>query len=242
MAATVEVLANKAALVQRAYELVLAQIQTAIDQRGRCTLALAGGSTPKPLYEALAQADLPWDKLYVFWGDERYVPADHPDSNAKMARQAWLNQVAIPTEQIYPVPTDDPDPAAAAAQYEQTLRQVLMEPTAVPSLDIILLGMGDDGHTASLFPHTAALQVCDRIVSVGNKDGQPRITFTVPLINAGRYVLFLAAGANKRPALRQVFAPTADANAYPSRLIQPLNGGAHWLIDQSAAVDVTLPV
>ncbi len=242
MAATVEVLADKAALVQRAYELVLAQIQTAIDQRGRCTLALAGGSTPKPLYEALAQADLPWDKLYIFWGDERYVPADHPDSNAKMARQAWLNQVAIPTEQIYPVPTDDPDPAAAAAQYEQTLRQVLGEPTAVPSLDIILLGMGDDGHTASLFPHTEALQVCDRIVSVGNKDGQPRITFTVPLINAGRYVLFLAAGANKRPALRQVFAPAADANAYPSRLIQPLNGGPHWLIDQSAAVDVTLPV
>lgn len=241
MAATVEVLADKAALIQRAYDLVLTQIKAAIDQRGRCTLALAGGSTPKPLYEALAQADLPWDKLYIFWGDERYVSPDHPDSNAKMARQAWLNQVAIPTEQIYPVPTDDPDPTAAAAQYEQTLRHVLGEPTAVPSLDIILLGMGDDGHTASLFPHTAALQVCDRIVSVGNKDGQPRITFTVPLINAGRYVLFLAAGASKRPALSQVFAPAADANAYPSRLIQPLNGGPHWLIDQAAATDVTLP-
>lgn len=230
----VEVLPDKSALIERALALVLRAIDTAIATRDRATLALAGGSTPKPLYEALARQNLPWQKLYIFWGDERYVPINHPDSNAGMAKAAWLDQVPIPPEQIFPMPTQFDDPQAAAQEYEQTLRAAFPEtPEDVPQLDVILLGMGDDGHTASLFPHTNALAVRDRLITVGNKDGQPRITFTVPLINRGKTVLFLTAGANKQHALSQVFAAEAAAEDYPSRLIQP-EGELWWLLDAEA--------
>jgi 6-phosphogluconolactonase len=226
----VEVHPDRAALVQRSRDLIVARIHDAVAARDRCTLALAGGSTPKPLYAALAEADLPWQKLHILWGDERYVPITHPDSNAGMAKAAWLDQVPIPPEQIYITPTDRPTPAAAAAAYEDTL-QTLLAPD--PLIDIVLLGMGDDGHTASLFPHTPALAVGDRAVTVGNKDGQPRITLTAPALNQSRCVLFLVAGANKQPALAQVFAPSGDAQAYPSRLIQP-QGELWWLLDAAA--------
>jgi 6-phosphogluconolactonase len=236
----VEVLPDKAALIERSLAVVLSVIQDAIAERDRCTLALAGGSTPKPLYEALAQQDLPWQKLYIFWGDERYVPIDHPDSNAGMAKAAWLDQVPIPPEQIFPMPTQPEDPETAAQQYEQTLRKVFPEAAeTVPQFDLILLGMGDDGHTASLFPHTEALAVRDRLITVGNKDGQPRITFTVPLINRARSVLFITAGANKQHALSQVFAAEADSEVYPSRLIQP-EGELWWLLDNEAGAPLQL--
>lgn len=228
----VEILPDKPAIIQRALELLMGKISTAIASHGRCTLALAGGSTPKPLYEALAQQDLPWDKLYVFWGDERYVPVDHPDSNAGMAKAAWLDQVPIPTEQVFVTPTGSNNPQTDADAYEKTLRQAFGDIEGVPQLDIVLLGMGDDGHTASLFPHTEALKVRDRLVTVGNKDGQPRITFTVPLINQASAVIFAVAGANKQVALQQVFAQEADAEQYPSRLIQAQE--VWWLLDVAA--------
>ncbi len=231
----IEVLPDKAAIVQRSLSLVLERIQMAIAERGFCTLALAGGSTPKPLYEAIAQENLPWDKIHVFWGDERYVPPDHPDSNEGMTRQAWLDQVEIPAANIHPIPTQPDDPAIAAQQYEQHLKDFFQLPVdQMPSLDIVLLGMGDDGHTASLFPHTEALKVCDRWVTVGNKDGQPRITLTVPILNTARCVLFLVAGANKKPALQQILRETGDFNTYPSRLIQPQAGELWWLLDHAA--------
>ncbi|MGJ3245465.1 MAG: 6-phosphogluconolactonase [Elainellaceae cyanobacterium] len=234
----VEILPDKSALVQRSLELVLEHIQTAIAKRGRCTIALAGGSTPKPLYESLATQSLPWDALHIFWGDERYVPSDHPDSNERMARMAWLDRVPIPPENIHPVPTDAPEPSQAADQYEAEIQDVFKtQPGDYPALDIVLLGMGDDGHTASLFPHTAALDVSDRLITVGNKDGQPRITATTSLINHARCVMFLVAGASKRPALAQVFAPEGDATAYPSRLIRP-QGQLWWLLDAEAGQDV----
>jgi 6-phosphogluconolactonase len=231
----VEVLPDLSALIERALALVVAKIGAAIAAEGRCTLALSGGSTPKPLYAALAQQDLPWDKLYIFWGDERYVPVDHPDSNAGMAKAVWLDQVPIPPAQIFIVPTQLEDPEVAAATYEQSLKSAF--PQAVPRLDLILLGMGDDGHTASLFPHTPALQVRDRLIAVGQKDDQPRITFTVPMINQGKTVMFITAGANKQAALQQVFASQGDANAYPSRLIQPA-GELWWLLDQAAGAAI----
>lgn len=235
----VEILPDKSALIERTLAIVLEVIRGAIATRNRCTLALAGGSTPKPLYEALAQQDLPWHKFYIFWGDERYVPIDHPDSNAGMAKAAWLDKVPIPTAQIFPIPTQPTDPRAAADQYEQTLRSVFPDSEGtIPQLDLILLGMGDDGHTASLFPHTPALAVHDRLITVGNKDGQPRITFTVPLINRGQHVLFLTAGASKQHALSQVFAAAAEAATYPSRLIQP-EGQLWWLLDAEAGVPLS---
>ncbi len=230
----VEVLPDKEALIQRSLELVLSKMQEAVVERGICTIALSGGSTPKPLYERIAQQNLPWDKIHVFWGDERYVPPTHPDSNEGMARQAWLDKVPIPATNIHAMPTGSADPPQDASQHEADLQAFFnLQSGEFPALDIVLLGMGDDGHTASLFPHTDALQVRDRLVTVGNKDGQPRITFTAPLINQARTVIFIVAGASKCPALEQVFAATADATEYPSRLIQP-QGELWWLLDQAA--------
>lgn len=234
----VEVLPDKAALLARALEVALSKMQAAIQERGRCTIALAGGGTPKPLYEAIASQDLPWEKIHVFWGDERYVPPDHPDSNQGMARSAWLDKVSIPSANIHPMPTDGATPVDDAQKHEVQLREFFSTlPGAFPQFDVILLGIGDDAHTASLFPHTEALQVQDQLVTVGNKDGQPRITFTASLINHAHCVIFLVAGASKRPALAQIFATDADALTYPSRLIQP-QGELWWLLDESAGQDL----
>jgi 6-phosphogluconolactonase len=235
---TVEILSDQSALVARALELILSKLETAIAQRGQFTIALSGGSTPKPLYEAIATKNLPWDKIHVFWGDERYVPPDHPDSNELMARRAWLDRVAIPAANIHAMPTLEGDPAVSAAKHEQQLREFFgSAPGEFPALDVILLGMGDDAHTASLFPHTDALKVSDRLITVGNKDGNPRITFTYPFINSARSVIFVVAGANKRPALAKIFAPEADDFSYPSRLIRP-QGELWWLLDSAAGAEV----
>jgi 6-phosphogluconolactonase len=234
----VEVLPDKSALIDRALELVVEKIRAAIAEWGQCTIALAGGSTPKPLYEQLATQELPWRALQIFWGDERYVPPQHPDSNANMARTAWLDKVPLPAMNIHPIPTDEADPIDAANRHESELQQLFQVPPGeFPAFDIVLLGMGDDGHTASLFPQTTALQVDDRLITVGNKDGEPRITFTVPLINHARTVIFLVAGESKRPALAQVFAPEGDAMQYPSRLIRP-QGELWWLLDAAAGEEL----
>jgi 6-phosphogluconolactonase len=235
----IEVLPDSKALIQRSLELVLEKLRQAIAERNTATIALSGGSTPKPLYEALAQQDLPWEKLQIFWGDERYVPHDHPDSNALMARQAWLDKVPIPAANIHPMPTDESDPNDAATRYDRELRQLLkLEQGQFPQIDVMLLGMGDDGHTASLFPRTNALQVCDRLVTVGNKDGQPRITLTIPVINESKAIIFVVAGENKQAALAQIFAPDPDTETYPSSLIHPEHGELWWLLDQAAGANL----
>ena len=241
----IEILPDKPALVQRALTLVVEAIRSAVADHGYCTLALAGGSTPKPLYSSLAEQDLPWEKLYIFWGDERYVPVDHPDSNAGMAKAAWLDQVPIPPDHILVTPTLEGDPAASARQYEAMVRSVFgglqeLAPNQVPEFDLILLGMGDDGHTASLFPHTEALAVTDDLITVGYKGSDPRITFTVPLINHSHRVLFLVAGADKQAALAQVIAADGDDQSYPSRLVRP-QGELRWLLDRQAGENLNLP-
>ncbi len=234
----VEVLADREALIDRSLALVLSKIAAAIAERGICTIAAAGGSTPEPLYRALSTQELPWDKIHVFWGDERYVPPEHPDSNQKMARLAWLDRVNIPNRNIHPMPTGAADPAADAEAHQTELQQFFkVSDGEFPAIDIILLGIGDDAHTASLFPGTAALQVRDALVTVGSKDGQPRITFTVPLINKARCVIFMVAGASKQPALAQIFAPAADSTIYPARLVQP-EGELWWLLDAAAGAAV----
>lgn len=238
MKKVIEILANREELIERSLSVVLSQITAAITERGQCTIALAGGSTPEPLYQAIAARELDWDKIHVFWGDERYVAPDHPDSNQKMARLAWLDRVNIPASNIHPMPTGAGDPAADASTHQTELQQFFqISDGEFPAFDIILLGIGDDAHTASLFPHTAALQVQDALVTVGNKDGQPRITFTVPLINRARCVIFIVAGGSKKPALAQIFAPAADATTYPARLIQP-EGELWWLLDATAGEEL----
>lgn len=229
----VHVYADKAALVTAATEKVIELIRDAIATRGRCSIALSGGSTPKPLYQALAQTDLSWEQLYIYWGDERYVPVTHDDSNAKMTYEAWLNHVPIPAENIFAVPTETDSPQMSAEQYQKSL-STSFGTADTPEFDIILLGMGDDGHTASLFPHTAALNETERWVTVGQKGEQPRITFTTRLINQARHVMFLVAGANKQTALSQVFALDGDSATYPSRLIAPV-GDLQWLLDIAAS-------
>lgn len=235
MTRQVHILPTLPDLIEAATALTVEILQAAIHDRGIATIALSGGSTPKPLYQAIAQhSALDWTKLHIFWGDERYVPNDHPDSNEQMARQAWLNQVPIPPENIHPVPTTLPDPNQSAQQYEATLQQVFgTVPGTIPAFDLILLGIGDDGHTASLFPHTPALAVRDRLITVGEKSGQPRITFTYPLINQAHNVLFLLAGKSKQPALQQIFSPTGDPLQYPAHAIRP-EGNLIWMMDQSA--------
>ena len=239
MQPVIEVLPDKAALVDRALRLVEDKLNQAIADRDRFTIALAGGSTPKPLYEAIAAQDWPWEKMHIFWGDERYVPPDHPDSNEGMARQAWLDQVSIPAANIHPMPTNEGDPAIAAQNYDRQLREFFqLGANEFPTLDLILLGIGDDAHTASLFPHTAALQVCDRAVTVGSKDNQPRLTFTIPTLNQARCVAFLVAGASKQPALAQIFAPSAEPETYPARFVQP-QGELWWLLDAAAGANLS---
>lgn len=235
----VVIASDQPSLVKQGLSLVLEKIEHTLQQQEQCTLVLSGGSTPKPLYEALAEQSLPWEKIAIFWGDERYVSPDHPDSNQRMTRQALLDRIEIPERNIYPMPTGSNDPAQDAQKYETTLQEYFkIAPGVFPAFDLILLGMGDDGHTASLFPHTEALNVSDRLITVGQKDGQPRLTFTAPLINHGRCVIFLVAGANKQNALAHVFAPEDDAMTYPSRLIQPA-GELWWLLDHSAGQNLT---
>lgn len=231
----IEVLSDRTTLIDRALELVVSKIEAAIASSDRCTIALSGGSTPKALYAALATQNLTWEKIHVFWGDERYVNAQHPDSNQRMAREAWLDRVNIPAANIHPMPTAAGDPQADALKHDREISEFFgVAAGEIPVFDIILLGMGDDAHTASLFPHTEALQTCDRLVTVGNKDGQPRITFTIRLINQAKCVVFIVAGASKQNALAQVFAPQADPFAYPSKLIQPQPGELWWLLDRAA--------
>jgi 6-phosphogluconolactonase len=231
---TVEVLPDLAALVDRTLAIVLEKIETAIAQRNCCTLALSGGSTPKPLYAKLAEQALPWDKIHIFWGDERYVPPSHPDSNEGMSRKVWLDKVPLPAGNIHAMPTQLDNPAMAADQHEAELYAFFnTRPGEFPAFDIILLGMGDDGHTASLFPHTQALTVRDRLITIGNKADSLRLTFTAPLINHARTVIFMVAGANKQTALSHVFASEDDDSLYPSRLIQP-QGELWWLLDAAA--------
>ncbi|WP_413162182.1 6-phosphogluconolactonase [Capilliphycus salinus ALCB114379] len=239
MKKNIELFPSRDQLVERAKAIILDKIEPAIASRGLFSLVLAGGSTPKPLYEGLAAEDLPLDKIHIFWGDERYVAPDHPDSNEGMARQAWLERVPFPPENIHPMPTGGNDPLADAGQYDAELRRFFqVSEGEFPAFDVILLGMGDDAHTASLFPQTEALQVRDRLIAVGNKAGQPRLTFTVPLINQAECVMFLVTGENKQPALTQVFAETADEMMYPSRAIQP-QGELWWLLDEAAGQVLT---
>jgi 6-phosphogluconolactonase len=233
MESSIEVLADVGALVDRAQSIVCETLKTAIAQRGQCTIALSGGSTPKPLYQKLAQQDLPWDKVHVFWGDERYVPSTHPDSNEGMARQAWLDQVPLPAPNIHPMPTQAENPAESAQAYDKHL-QTFFGIDGTPALDVVLLGLGDDGHTASLFPQTDVLNVCDRLIGVGYRGVDPRITFTIPLINQARCVIFLVAGQSKQQALREIFSEHANSFEYPARFIQP-QGQLIWLLDASAA-------
>jgi 6-phosphogluconolactonase len=209
---------------------------------GRFTVALSGGSTPKEMFALLAgepfRDTVPWSSIYFFWGDERCVPPDHPESNFRMADETLLGRVPAPRENIFRIPAEDPDPDRAAARYSETIRDFFaLGPGAFPRLDLVLLGMGADGHTASLFPGTAALGVSDRIAAANyvEKLGAYRITLAAPTINHARNVTFLVAGEDKAATLKAVIEGPRQPEVYPSQLIRPDEGALLWLLDEAAA-------
>jgi 6-phosphogluconolactonase len=210
--------------------------QEAMDERGRFAVALAGGSTPKATYEVLARDyanELDWSKVHVFFGDERTVPPDHEDSNYRMAYETLLSHV--PVGSVHRMRGELP-PDEAAAAYEEELRAFFGQ-VDVPRFDLILCGLGEDGHTLSLFPETAALDVNDRWV-VANpvlKLGTTRLTLTVPVLNESRAVTFLVAGESKAEALKEVLEGDADPRAYPAKLVRPESRDLTLMVDQAAA-------
>jgi len=217
----------------------------AVAQRGRFAIALSGGSTPKSLFNLLAtnaRTSLPWDKMFFFWSDERHVPPTDPDSNYRMADEAMLSKIPVSPSNVVRVPAENPNADAAAAAYEQTLRKFFaIAPGQFPRFDVILLGMGPDGHTASLFPETAGLKEDTRLVIANwvEKLKTTRITFTLPLINAAREVAFLVSGADKASVLRTVLEGDAPGEQYPAKLVQPTEGKLIWFADRAAASQLT---
>ncbi len=213
-----------------------AKAEAAIGERGRFAVALAGGSTPEASYEALARdyADkLDWSRLHVFFGDERTVPPHHEDSNYRMAQRTLLTRVTVGS--VHRMRGELP-PTEAASDYEEQLRE-FFEPSEVPGFDLILLGLGEDGHTASLFPETAALDVTDQWV-VANPVLQletTRLTLTIPVINAARAVTFLVAGESKAGTLKEVLEGDADPRGYPAKFIRPEGEELAWRVDRAAA-------
>jgi 6-phosphogluconolactonase len=232
-------------LFEAAAEEVARTANRAAAERGRFTLALAGGSTPKSLYTLLAtnaRTSLPWERTFFFWSDERHVPPTDPDSNYRMAQEAMLSKVPVPASNVLRVPAEMPDAAAAAEAYEQTLRRFFaLQSEQVPRFDLVLLGMGPDGHTASLFPETAALREKSRLVVANwvEKLKTSRITFTLPLLNAANSVAFLVSGTDKAPALKAVLESDNPGEQYPARLVRPTDGKLLWFVDRAAASELS---
>ncbi len=235
----VHVFENKDQLSEAAAELFVKIAQKSVEERGRFTVALTGGSSPVRLYEMLAETpyteQVPWAQTYIFWGDERWVPLTDERSNARMAQQTLLSKVPVPTEQIYPMWAEGTPPEDFAMHYEKLLQQHFGDEN--PHFDLILLGMGDDGHTASLFPGTGVLHERSRWVQAYYLEPQSmyRITLTAPLINQARNICFLTFGSQKSHALHEVLEGVPNPEEYPAQLIQPDRGELLWYVDQDAA-------
>ncbi len=232
------------ALAARAAEEFTQAAERAAADRGRARIAISGGSTPKAAFQLLAdpgqpwRGRMPWDKLELFWVDERCVPPDHADSNYRMTREAMLDRVPLPPERVHRM-EGELDPQAAASRYESLLRNVFrLEGAESPRFDLVALGMGPDGHTASLFPHTQAIHEMGRLVVANHVPQQKdswRITLTWPVINQASSIFFLISGADKAPVLSEVFTGPSDPERLPSQLIWPSGGILTLILDQAAA-------
>jgi 6-phosphogluconolactonase len=235
--AEIRILKTSQELFEAAAAEFTTQAAEAVRARGRFTVALSGGSTPKSLYALLAtRPAIPWDKICLFWGDERHVPPDRPDSNYRMTHEALLSKVPLRQENIFRVHAEQKDAEVAARQYEHALKDFFhLSPGEFPRFDLILLGLGPDGHTASLFPGTSALKESQRLVVANwvEKFQTHRITFTFPVLNGAACVIFLASGPDKAPILHEVL-ENHSANL-PSQEVRPTNGRLVWLVDAPAA-------
>jgi len=239
-ARNVTVVADPDVLAETAAQLVVDIAAAAVDARGRFTLVLAGGATPRATYERLALPpfcdQVPWKHAWIFFGDERAVAPDHPEANYHMAFEALLSRVRIPSAQVCRIPADADDTDAAAADYARMLACALdLRRGELPRFDLVILGVGVDGHTASLFPGSPVLREVSRPVAAVHAAAAAipeRITLTLPAINAAAHVLFLAAGAEKAKVVR---AALAEQSMLPAAMVHPANGKLTWLLDRAAA-------
>lgn len=245
--AEIETFPDAASLARAAANQWVALAEASMARHGQFSVALSGGSTPRALYSLLAASEfaarVDWSRLHVFWGDERCVPPDDPESNYRMARQALLDHAPIPLSNVHRIPCEQ-GPRQAAAAYEQTLHAWFSGGSAgrrvesdLPRFDLILLGMGEDGHTASLFPGAAALGertrwvVAYKVVTLGAW----RVTLTPLVINAAAHVMFLVSGANKAEKLRQVLTGPYRPDELPAQIVRPTRGHLVWWVDAAAA-------
>jgi 6-phosphogluconolactonase len=246
----IRILADPSAITRRAAEVFVKAASEAVVKNGVFNVAFAGGSTPKSLYALLAddpayRAKISWDKMRVFFGDERHVPPDSTESNFRMASEALFSKGLLKPEQISRIKGEYPDTEKAALEYEQVLRAYFqLKDGEYPGFDLVLLGMGDEGHTLSLFPGTKALHPAGRIV-VRNWVGKfftERITLTAEAVNHANRVMFLITRADKAPALKAVLEGPYEPEQLPAQFIQPNSGNALWLIDRDAAKMLTVGI
>jgi len=237
--ADLRVFASTSALRFAMAEAVASAINSAVRAQGRCSIALAGGSTPRPLYALLAtdfKKHVPWKHVHVFWGDERLVPPGDPQRNDRMAREMLLDRVPCPKRQIHPMaPRAKQSPAEAARDYEETMRQHFAGER--PRFDLVLLGLGAEGHTASIFPGSPVLEEQERWVCAVKVPANPssRLTLTLPVFNGAANVYFLATGASKARALRAAMDPSTDPATCPAAAVRPVDGRVTWWADAPAA-------
>ncbi|NGZ95834.1 MAG: 6-phosphogluconolactonase [Nitrospira sp. WS110] len=230
---------------QKAAGLILTISEQAIQSTGRCLIALSGGSTPRTLYQTIRTPEwktrFNWSRLVFLFGDERCVAPDHPDSNYGMAQRELFQPLNLPPDRIYRMKGEYSDPTVAAEEYEKILRDVTACPTpAVPRVDLVLLGLGDDGHTASLFPRTAALQEQSKLVTVGHAPTgiRSRLTLTLGVLNQAAVVLFIVTGAGKAEMVHRVIESDTE-HSLPASRVSPDNGRLVWILDQAAAQHLT---
>ena len=240
-AAEILVFDDPPALAEAAARAIVEVARAAVEARGRFTIALAGGSTPRATYERLAQPpmrdEVPWDRWWVFFGDERGVDPQHPDSNFRMADAALLSKVPIPAAQVARIRGEATDPEAAATEYARRLAEAFESKRGeLPRFDLILLGMGVDGHTASLFPGSPVLKEVFRPVAAVHAAAAAipeRFTFTFPLLNAAAEVMFLVEGLEKAKTVKAVLGD--PGNTLPAALVRPTDGRLTWRLDRAAA-------
>jgi 6-phosphogluconolactonase len=243
----IRVLADSAAIAKRAAQEFIQAAAEAVRIKGSFNVALAGGSTPKALYNLLVndpalRSQVPWDKIHLFFGDERHVAPDHPDSNYRMASEAMISKSPLKPEQVTRIKGEYPDTEQAALEYEKALREYFkLKAGEYPRFDLVLAGMGNEGHTLSLFPGTKALHADGRIV-VRNWIGKlytERITLTAPAAGNAAHIIFMVTGADKAPALKAVLEGPFEPEQLPAQLLQPQNGKLLWLVDTAAGSMLT---
>jgi 6-phosphogluconolactonase len=241
----IQVASDPEGLAGRAVELFISAARAAVESQGLFFVALSGGHTPRRFFQMLSRPphaeSVPWEKVHVFWVDERYVPADSPYSNYRLARESFLDQVAIPETNVHPIPTGHEDVNLAARRYETTVREVFgVSDDQLPQFDLVVLGMGVDGHTGSLFPNSYAPFDTHDLACVVYMMGEAlnRITLTHPVLCAARRLVVLVSGSEKAETLRAVLHDEPDEVKYPIHMLWPVLDKITWLVDQAAAQSI----